>query len=105
MNLFNAMATWGPRGVSLFAGAAMLAGVVVGDRTSPSEIIPESPAAAYNPCPTGWEHVEAIDEHTVVNSCTAGVWTVYLNSDGTFSHAWDEEGPFIETASEVPGWE
>lgn len=63
--------------------------------------VAEAPVVA---CPPGWAAYTARDKDVRVDSCTKGQWIVWLRNDGSFDHAWDGSGPFVEDPKAVPEW-
>lgn len=105
------VARWGPWLIALaalgVAIAAWSASAVTG--VNPVDVavdVAESPFTT-GPCPSGWQSDAADDEHTVVTRCMRGVWTVWLNTEGEFDHAWDSQSPnfiYPDRMDQVPDW-
>jgi hypothetical protein len=108
MNVRDALAGGG----ALLAAVAFVGGTILGGSGAPDAAIDavSSPAAV---CPDGWTDVRSEDKtshdgskHVVVNACEWGDWIVYLNEDGSFSHAWDNNSSeFIYDPAKVPAWQ
>ena len=98
------------QGGGLVAAGGMLVGSIIGNSADPydrlqNEISSPSVPAVIEICPPGWEDVSSTDLHIVVFACEQGDWLVYLQPDGSFSHALkDGASAFTTEALEVPGW-
>ena len=63
---------------------------------------PEVPAVV---CNVGFTYDPQRVGDAVVIACAGNGWRVYLNPDGSFSHAQAESGgPYEKNPAKVPGW-
>ena len=86
--------------------AITLSNPVIEVRGNHNNVVIEKAPIVPNPCPNGWDFIDASDSHVRTLSCLKGDWHVIINPDGTFSSAYRNEpgAVWIYDSTQVSLW-